>query len=202
MSAVCPAESTVQNGSSSTVSCFLNYLQQRSRSFYLVTLHHQGPDGSSGVSGRGPAAGIPVVPDFRLNNKLRCLWIRLPARKGQGRISLQRKLLVSAAPSAGAATKPSAAKIWGEVCNTVHRPRREEGYRFSGDGKPRVHRHCGHPERYLPLGFNFKLEGRGLGAALVLELLIYRSMRSTSGRRLSGQHAGPLCAAFHRRSVV
>mgnify|MGYP000221758804 FL=1 len=29
-------------------------------------------------------------------------------------------------------------------------------------------------ERYLPLGFsNFKLEGRGLGSALVLEFLLY-----------------------------
>lgn len=57
----------------------------------------------------------------------------------------------------------------------MHRSRRAGGLPlFQGDGKPRVHRHCGHPGALSAVGFsNFKLEGRGLGSALVLEFLLY-----------------------------
>ena len=54
-------------------------------------------------------------------------------------------------------------------------PKGEQGYRFS--------RAMTNPgfigiddirERYLPMGFsNFKIEGRGLGSALILEFLLY-----------------------------
>ena len=45
-------------------------------------LHHQGPDGSSGVSGRGPAAGVPVCrTGLPAEQGLRCPECTLPARK-------------------------------------------------------------------------------------------------------------------------
>ena len=81
----------------------------------------------------------------------------------------------STAPSAGAATKPSAAKIWGGLRTSVHAPGAQEGYRFSkAMENPGFIGTADIRERYLPLGFsNFKLEGRGLGSALVLEFLLY-----------------------------
>ncbi len=49
---------------------------------------------------------------------------------------------------------------------------------------------------YLPMGFHhFKIEGRGLGSALVLEFLLYYTDKAGipvegSGGNLSGQYAG------------
>ena len=67
-------------------------------------------------------------------------------------------------------------KNLGEVCE--HRctaPGAQEGYRFSkAMENPGFIGTADIRERYLPLGFsNFKLEGRGLGSALVLEFLLY-----------------------------
>ena len=67
-------------------------------------------------------------------------------------------------------------KNLGEVCE--HRcsaPGAQEGYRFSkAMEKTGFIGTADIRERYLPLGFsNFKLEGRGLGSALVLEFLLY-----------------------------
>ena len=57
----------------------------------------------------------------------------------------------------------------------MHCPRRAGGLPlFQGDGNPGFIGTADIRERYLPLGFsNFKLEGRGLGSALVLEFLLY-----------------------------
>ena len=54
-------------------------------------------------------------------------------------------------------------------------PGAQEGYRFSkAMENPGFIGTADIRERYLPLGFsNFKLEGRGLGSALVLEFLLY-----------------------------
>lgn len=68
-------------------------------------------------------------------------------------------------------------KNLGENCPEHHcaAPNAEEGYRFS-----KAMQNLGFigvediQKRYLPMGFsNFKIEGRGLGSALVLEFLIY-----------------------------
>lgn len=57
----------------------------------------------------------------------------------------------------------------------MHRPRRAGGLPlFQSDGNPGFIGTVDIRRRYLPLGFsNFKLEGRGLGSALVLEFLLY-----------------------------
>ena len=45
---------------------------------------------------------------------------------------------------------------------------------FKGNGKPRLHRGRGYPQNLSAGGFsNFKIEGRGLGSALILEFLLY-----------------------------
>ena len=46
---------------------------------------------------------------------------------------------------------------------------------FQSDGKSRIYRVSGDIKNiYLPMGFtNFKIEGRGLGSALILEFLLY-----------------------------
>ena len=61
---------------------------------------------------------------------------------------------------------------------TVHRctaPDAKEGYRFSrAMTNPGFISVADIRNRYLPMGFsNFKLEGRSLGSALVLEFLLY-----------------------------
>ena len=63
----------------------------------------------------------------------------------------------------------------GGLRTSVHRPRRAGGLPLSkAMENPGFIGTADIRERYLPLGFsNFKLEGRGLGSALVLEFLLY-----------------------------
>ena len=68
-------------------------------------------------------------------------------------------------------------KNLGENCHEHHcaAPDAEEGYRFSKAMKnPGFISTEDIQNVYLPMGFsNFKIEGRGLGSALVLEFLLY-----------------------------
>ena len=68
-------------------------------------------------------------------------------------------------------------KNLGENCPEYHcaTPDAEEGYRFSKAMKnPGFIGTEDIQNIYLPMGFsNFKIEGRGLGSALVLEFLLY-----------------------------
>ena len=76
-----------------------------------------------------------------------------------------------------AATKRSVGRIWGKIARII--ATRHEGYRFS-----RAMENPGFigidaiQKTYLPMGFsNFKIEGRGLGSALILEFLLYYMTR-------------------------
>ena len=45
---------------------------------------------------------------------------------------------------------------------------------FQSDGKSRIYRDPGYKKYLSAMGFtNFKIEGRGLGSALILEFLLY-----------------------------
>ena len=57
----------------------------------------------------------------------------------------------------------------------MYPPGAEEGYRFSKVMKNPGFISVGDIQKiYLPMGFsNYKIEGRGLGSALVLEFLLY-----------------------------
>lgn len=117
-----------------------------------------------------------VVPDFRLNKKFdqlnqmntqqkekveflcnECCWFGCKDRK-RCYETVSRKNL-------------------GENCHEHHcaAPDAEEGYRFSKAMKnPGFISTEDIQNVYLPMGFsNFKIEGRGLGSALVLEFLLY-----------------------------
>lgn len=121
-----------------------------------------------------------VVPDFRLNKRLdqlnqmndwqkekieflcnECCWFGCKDRKSCYE-AVSRKNL-------------------GENCPEYHcnAPGSEEGYRFSkAMANPGFISVTDIRKIYLPMGFsNFKIEGRGLGSALVLEFLLYYMTR-------------------------
>ena len=115
-----------------------------------------------------------VVPDFRLNkafdklNRIRekekveflcneCCWVGCRDRK-RCYENVSRKNLGEACPE--------------HICTA---PGAEEGYRFSkAMENPGFIGIRDIQDVYMPMGFsNFKIEGRGLGSALVLEFLLY-----------------------------
>lgn len=117
-----------------------------------------------------------VVPDFRLNKALdklnalsqeekdkveylcnECCWIGCTDRKACYE-NVSRKALDEACPE--------------HICKS---PGASEGYRFSkAMTNPAFISVDDILHTYIPLGFkNFKIEGRGLGSALILEFLLY-----------------------------
>ena len=117
-----------------------------------------------------------VVPDFRLNRALDELGA-LPAQVKDKVEFLCNECCWFGCPDRRACYEAVSRKTLGEP-GPEHRcaaPGAGEGYRFSramenpGFLSVRAIR-----EQYLPMGFsNFKIEGRGLGSALVLEFLLY-----------------------------
>ena len=115
----------------------------------------------------------------RISGSIRLLpsWKRLPGRKKTRWNSSATSAVGRAAGTASAVMRWSAARTLGKTARitAVPHPTRRRGTAFP---KP-----CGAPafigvedikETYLPMGFsNFKIEGRGLGSALVLEFLLY-----------------------------
>lgn len=117
-----------------------------------------------------------VVPDFRLNKVFDKLNTLTNAQKGKA------EFLCNECCWFGCAERKScyenvSRKNLGENCVDHHctAPGGNEGYRFSKAmtnpgfiGVEEIQ------NRYLPMGFsNFKIEGRGLGSAMILEFLLY-----------------------------
>lgn len=117
-----------------------------------------------------------VVPDFRLNKAFEKLNALSPAQKDKA------EFLCNECCRFGCRERKEcyvtvSRKNLGEPCpeHLCTAPEGSEGYRFSramqnpgfiGTGDIR--------ETYLPMGFsNFKIEGRGLGSAMILEFLLY-----------------------------
>ena len=116
-----------------------------------------------------------VVPDFRLNPALEQLRTLPPEQKAKVEF-LCNECCWFGCTERRRCYEAVSRKNLGEVCE--HRctaPGAQEGYRFSkAMENPGFIGTADIRERYLPLGFsNFKLEGRGLGSALVLEFLLY-----------------------------
>ena len=116
-----------------------------------------------------------IVPDFRLNRAFDRLDV-LPAPLREKVEFLCNECCFFGCADRRACYEAVSRKNLGEVCE--HRctaPGAQEGYRFSkAMENPGFIGTADIRERYLPLGFsNFKLEGRGLGSALVLEFLLY-----------------------------
>ncbi len=117
-----------------------------------------------------------VVPDFRLNRA----FDRLSALPQSSKDKLE--FLCNECCDFGCRDRRRcyesvSRKNLGEDCpdHVCRAPRGSEGYRFSrAMENPGFIGIADIRERYLPLGFtNFKLEGRTLGSALILEFLLY-----------------------------
>ena len=121
-------------------------------------------------------AFLYVVPDFRLNKDFRHLETLTPAQKAKVEF-LCNECCDFGCTQRKACYENVSRKNLGIPCKdyVCTAPHGDEGYRFS-----RAMENPGFisvrdiQEVYLPLGFeNFKLEGRGLGSAMVLEFLLY-----------------------------
>lgn len=168
---------TVQNGVIVHSELLLNYLQQHYPELYLVSSTTKVLTDPQAFQAEVRRAGVPVCrAGLPAEQGLRCPGYALPARKGQGRISLQRVLLFGCTERRRCYEAVSRKNL-GEVCE--HRctaPGAQEGYRFS-----KAMENPGFIGTRTSLGalsavglFQFQA-GRapGLGSALVLEFLLY-----------------------------
>ena len=117
-----------------------------------------------------------VVPDFRLNKEFDRLNALPPAQKRKLEF-LCNECCWFACPDRRACYENVSRKNLGETCED-HRctsPHAERGYRFSDAMNNPGFIGIGDIQNiYLPSGFsNFKIEGRSLGSALILEFLLY-----------------------------
>lgn len=117
-----------------------------------------------------------VVPDFRLNKSFDKLDTLTQTEKDKVEF-LCNECCWFGCKDRKHCYETVSRKNLGESCPEHHcaAPNAEEGYRFS-----KAMQNPGFigiediQNRYLPMGFsNFKIEGRGLGSALVLEFLLY-----------------------------
>ena len=117
-----------------------------------------------------------VVPDFRLNKDFRHLETLTPGQRAKVEF-LCNECCDFGCTQRRACYENVSRKNLGLPCrdHVCTAPHGDEGYRFS-----RAMENPGFisiqdiQETYLPMGFeNFKLEGRGLGSAMVLEFLLY-----------------------------
>ncbi len=122
-----------------------------------------------------------VVPDFRLNRQFDALFCPHAGAEGQDRISVQRVLLVRLhRPEALLRDRQPHEPRRGLPEHRCAAPDAGGGYRFSKAMKknPGFIGVRDIEDIYLPMGFsNFKIEGRSLGSALILEFLLHYMAR-------------------------
>ena len=165
-----------QNGVIVHSELLLNYLQQHYPELYLVSSTTKVLTDLQAFQAevRRPEFRY-VVPDFRLNKSFYALDTLSQPEKDKVEF-LCNECCWFGCTERRRCYEAVSRKNLGEVCE--HRctaPGAQEGYRFSkAMENPGFIGTADIRERYLPLGFsNFKLEGRGLGSALVLEFLLY-----------------------------
>ena len=118
-----------------------------------------------------------VVPDFRLNKDFD-KWNALSAQQKDKVEFLCNECCCFGCKDRKYCYEDVSRKNLGEEDGLEHKctaPHANEGYRFSkAMTNPGFISICDIQNIYLPMGFtNFKIEGRGLGSALVLEFLLY-----------------------------
>lgn len=122
-----------------------------------------------------------VVPDFRLNKKIDQLN-RLSQEEKNKVEFLCNECCYIGCQDRKACYENVSRKSLGEDCtdHICNAPGSEEGYLFSKAMKnPAFISIKDIKEIYLPSGFtNFKIEGRGLGSAILLEFLLYYMVKS------------------------
>ena len=116
-----------------------------------------------------------VVPDFRLNKSLRQLDTLTESQKDKVEFLCNECCYFGCKDRKECYEAVSRRNLGEEPDFSCTSPGAEEGYRFSKAMKNPGFISVGDIQKiYLPMGFsNYKIEGRGLGSALVLEFLLY-----------------------------
>ena len=116
-----------------------------------------------------------VVPDFRLNKSLRQLDTLTESQKDKVEFLCNECCYFGCKDRKECYEAVSRRNLGEESDFSCTSPGAEEGYRFSKAMKNPGFISVGDIQKiYLPMGFsNYKIEGRGLGSALVLEFLLY-----------------------------
>lgn len=167
----------VQNGVILHSELLLDYLHRQYPGLYLVSSTTKVlTDFGAFLSEVNRECFRYVVPDFRLN-KLVEKWSALPEQQ-KGKIEfLCNECCFFGCQDRKACYENVSRKNLGEDCkeHLCKAPYGNEGYRFS-----RAMENPGFIgiddilKRYLPMGFShYKIEGRGLGSAMILEFLLY-----------------------------
>ena len=178
--ALCAAFETggpVQNGVILHSDLLLNYLEQHYPGFYFVSSTTKVLTEFSQLKQELDREEFRyVVPDFRLNRAMEPLNALTAAEKDKVEF-LCNECCWFGCPDRKRCYETVSRKNLGEPCpeHNCAAPDAGEGYRFSKAmqnpgfiGVEEIRK------TYLPMGFsNYKIEGRGLGSALVLEFLLY-----------------------------
>ena len=167
----------VQNGVIVHSDLLLNYLRQHYPELYFVSSTTKVLTDFSQLAAELRREEFRyVVPDFRLNKAFDALSTLSDAEKDKVEF-LCNECCWFGCTDRKRCYETVSRKNLGEDCPEHHcaAPGAEEGYRFSkAMQNPGFISVEDIQKRYLPMGFsNFKIEGRGLGSALVLEFLLY-----------------------------
>ena len=170
-------QSAPQNGVILHSDLLLHYLQQHYPGLYFVSSTTKVlTEFSDFTAELDRPEFLYVVPDFRLNKAFAQLEALSPAQKAKVEFLCNECCWVGCTDRRRCYEDVSRKNL-GERCPD-HRcaaPHAEEGYRFSrAMESPAFIGPEDIQNRYLPMGFShFKIEGRGLGSALVLEFLLH-----------------------------
>lgn len=170
-------ESPVQNGVIVYSDLLLNYLKNKYPGLYFVSSTTKVlTDFDDFVQELRRDDFSYVVPDFRLNGRLDKLSSLTVAEKGKVEFLCNECCWIGCTDRK-ACYETVSRKVLGEDCpdHICKAPGGNEGYRFSKAMKsPAFIGTKDIRNTYLPSGFsNFKIEGRGLGSAVILEFLLY-----------------------------
>ncbi len=172
---------TVQNGVILCSDLLLRYLQKNCPGFYFVSSTTKVLTGFAQLEAELDREEFRyVVPDFRLNKAFDCLRGLSEGQKQKVEF-LCNECCRFDCPDRKACYENVSRKNLGEDCkdHICVSPSADRGYRFSDAMKNPGFIGIGDIQNtYLRDGFsNFKIEGRSLGSAIVLEFLLYYMIR-------------------------